>query len=584
MSKVRQPVVPPARPRVVIYIRVSDQEQVETGSSLDAQLEKCKAYAALHEMEVVEVLREEGYSAKSLQRPQMRQLLALAQAQEVDGVVIYKLDRLTRSLKDLLELVEKFSQWNVAIHSYSEKIDTTQATGSFMVSLLGALAELERRQIGERVKFVFDSKRKREAFLGGFVPAGCRVVKDGNDRFLRRDDDWAPIVEQAWGMVLRGSTQGAVARYLNEKHVPIYRKGALVPRTWHKKHVSDLLANENCIGPLVTREDYDAAQAELGTRDNPNRRTAEKKRLNGSDRANRVYPLNGLMRCPACETGRLLGTLGGKGRSYYRCGNEIGGNGCTMNALPAEDWERRLAGALASAIKDDAQLVGVLRAFALRQDELMAPAKARAKQAQLHREAMERARQRLSDRFIAMDPSRKGAVQAIEIELDKAQAEVDIAMAEEAAAKAAIYTMEIGTATTNALIGRVGVGLEGFAFAPPETKRAVFSVTLSEIRVAADLSEVELILRQPSKAMLAALDEAAPALSAGAGAVVAKPATKAGKVDAAGGGGGGSSARTSGIRAYFRTNQPQHLFSAGAGSSPSGSWLPGEDSNLRPSD
>lgn len=109
MSKIRQPVVAPARPRVVIYIRVSDQEQVETGSSLDAQLGKCKDYAALHEMEVVEVLREEGYSAKSLHRPQMRQLLALAQAQEVDGVVIYKLDRLTRSLKDLLELVEKFS-------------------------------------------------------------------------------------------------------------------------------------------------------------------------------------------------------------------------------------------------------------------------------------------------------------------------------------------------------------------------------------------------------------------------------------------------------------------------------------------
>ena len=138
--------------RVVGYIRVSTEDQAREGVSLAAQQAKLEAYAVVKDWTLVELIRDEGASAKSLKRPGLERLLALVDARQVDVVIVYKLDRLTRSVKDLNSLVERFDKKGVALVSLQESLDATTATGRLMMNLLASVSQWEREVIGERTK------------------------------------------------------------------------------------------------------------------------------------------------------------------------------------------------------------------------------------------------------------------------------------------------------------------------------------------------------------------------------------------------------------------------------------------------
>src|SRR5437016_6167738 len=103
--------------RAISYVRVSTDKQAEHGVSLEAQEAKIRAMAVVHGAELLESIVDGGESAKSLQRPGMQRLLALVDKREVDAVIVAKLDRLTRSVKDLCSLLELFEKKNVALIS-----------------------------------------------------------------------------------------------------------------------------------------------------------------------------------------------------------------------------------------------------------------------------------------------------------------------------------------------------------------------------------------------------------------------------------------------------------------------------------
>src|ERR1700687_5135523 len=111
------------------YVRVSTDKQAERGCSLEAQAEKIRAMALVQGSELSEIIVESGESAKSLNRPGMTKLLALVDAGKVKAVIVAKLDRLTRSVKDLCELLERFERKGVALVSVAESLDTGSAGG-----------------------------------------------------------------------------------------------------------------------------------------------------------------------------------------------------------------------------------------------------------------------------------------------------------------------------------------------------------------------------------------------------------------------------------------------------------------------
>jgi site-specific DNA recombinase len=138
--------------QVIGYIRVSTEDQAREGVSLDAQRAKMEAYAVVKDWTLAEMIRDAGHSAKSLKRPGMARLLALVEAGQVDVVMVYKLDRLTRSVVDLGKMMELFKRKGVDLVSLQESLDATTATGELMMNLLASVSQWERKVIGERTR------------------------------------------------------------------------------------------------------------------------------------------------------------------------------------------------------------------------------------------------------------------------------------------------------------------------------------------------------------------------------------------------------------------------------------------------
>ena len=147
------------------YIRVSTQDQVDTGLSLEAQEKAIHAYSEAKGLGEVEILRDNGKSAKSLRgRPGMAVLVARVAAGGVAHVIVHKIDRMFRSIRDALEVFEKFKKKGASFHSITESWDTSTAIGEAMLQLVLVFAELERKQTGERTATVL---RNTKQSLGG---------------------------------------------------------------------------------------------------------------------------------------------------------------------------------------------------------------------------------------------------------------------------------------------------------------------------------------------------------------------------------------------------------------------------------
>src|SRR6202158_4750623 len=136
--------------KTVGYVRVSTDKQAERGVSLEAQAEKIRAMAVVHNAELVDIIVDGGESAKSLSRPGMARLLELVDAGEVQAVIIAKLDRLTRSVKDLCTLLETFTRRGVALISVAESLDTGSAAGRLVINIMTAVSQWEREAIGQK--------------------------------------------------------------------------------------------------------------------------------------------------------------------------------------------------------------------------------------------------------------------------------------------------------------------------------------------------------------------------------------------------------------------------------------------------
>lgn len=164
--------------RAVAYVRVSTDKQADKGQSLEAQQAKVAAYAALYDLQLVEVVVDAGVSAKTLNRPGLQRALSMLKAGQADALVVVKLDRLTRSVRDLGELVEQhFNSGGAALLSVSEQIDTRSAAGRLVLNVLASVSQWEREAIGERTAAVMRHKAEQGEYTGGHAPYGYALVE-----------------------------------------------------------------------------------------------------------------------------------------------------------------------------------------------------------------------------------------------------------------------------------------------------------------------------------------------------------------------------------------------------------------------
>lgn len=162
--------------KCAIYTRVSTDEQAKEGYSLDAQAERLSDTARASGWQVYEVYRDDGYSAKNRNRPALKRMMSDAFSGMFDAVLVYRIDRLSRSLKDLIEIVTELSQQKVGFKSATELIDTTTPEGRLMFHQFGSFAQYERELIGQRTKMGL-MKRLKMGFWNTSPPYGYKLVK-----------------------------------------------------------------------------------------------------------------------------------------------------------------------------------------------------------------------------------------------------------------------------------------------------------------------------------------------------------------------------------------------------------------------
>lgn len=309
---------------VGIYVRVSTENQVDDGYSIGEQTDKLKKYCDIKDWNVTNVYTDGGWSGSNIKRPGMELLIKDVKEHRIDTVLVYKLDRLSRSQKDTLYLIEDvFNANDVAFISLNENFDTSTAFGKAMVGILSVFAQLEREQITERMRMGRIGRAKAGYFKGGPTPPFGYDYIDGE---LVINPVQAEIVKQIFSEYDSGMSLSHLTRKLNnEGHI-----GKNI--NWHYTVVRQTLTNDDYIGnvhylgvsyegrhkAIISEKVFKHVQSEL-----KRRQIAAYEKFNNPRPFRAKYMLSGLLRCGRCgssmssQLSNNSGHLNGKRISYY---------------------------------------------------------------------------------------------------------------------------------------------------------------------------------------------------------------------------------------------------------------------------
>ena len=258
--------------KVAIYVRVSTKEQAEEGYSIDEQLERLRKYCDARDWKVANEYVDAGYSGSNIERPAMQNLIHDIEKKKIDMVLVYKLDRLSRSQKDTLFLIEDvFLANGCDFVSMNENFDTSSPFGRAMIGILAVFSQLEREQIKERMTMGLEARAKEGKFHGSAVaPIGYDYV-DGElviNQFERLQ------IERIYDMYLRGYSPNQIAEELNS--IGMHHKYG----KWNRTVVKRALERKTYLGliehkgktyqglhePIISQDTFDAVQRAIKDR------------------------------------------------------------------------------------------------------------------------------------------------------------------------------------------------------------------------------------------------------------------------------------------------------------------------------
>jgi len=215
----------------ILYVRVSTQEQVLNGRSIENQQERLVSYAHARGYEVLETIVEEGKSGQKSSRPGFQKILKLVRDRKCDAVIVYSLSRFARNTVDTLEAVKLMRENQVAFLSLTENLDTSSAIGEFFMTLTAAFAQLEAKTASERIRSVMAMKKSKGEHLG-VVPFGFRK----EDSYLAEDSREQETIRKVMELRNANWSLGGIAEYLT-KHQHQHRAGS----KWHKTQVARIV-------------------------------------------------------------------------------------------------------------------------------------------------------------------------------------------------------------------------------------------------------------------------------------------------------------------------------------------------------
>jgi len=295
--------------RAGLYERVSTTEQAMKGYSIETQIENLEEYCKENKIKIVDHYTDEGVSGSKppLKRPQLKRLIEDVEAGKIDIIIFTKLDRWFRNVQEYFKVQEILDKYNVPWKTIFEDYDTSTADGRLKVNIMLSVAANERERTSERIKVVFEHKRKNKEVCFGGTTFGYKKVKDENGvRRLVKNPETENIMQDFWDELLKHNQVNTAARIVQNKY-GIQRS----LRTWVSATQNEIYSGEyrgvkDFCEPYVSRKDWEKFQ---------------KTRTIKKTQNNRVYLFTGLIKCPSC--GRLLRSnytsKGNKEVKRYRC-------------------------------------------------------------------------------------------------------------------------------------------------------------------------------------------------------------------------------------------------------------------------
>jgi site-specific DNA recombinase len=343
--------------RCAIYTRKSHEEGLDQEfNSLDAQRESGEAYIESQRMQgwqVIPTLYDDGgFSGGTMERPGLQKLLADIDAGKVDVIVVYKIDRLSRSLLDFMHMIETFNAQGVSFVSVTQHFSTTDSTGRMFLGILITFAQYEREVAADRIRDKVAAAKRRGKYCGGVPVLGYDVDRQAKKLVINKEE--AKLVKYIFQRFTQLGSAKTMATELNEQGYTtktwLTKKGKIHQgKLWNTSHIYRLLKNRTYIGQvthkdkyypgehqaIVAEKEWDKVQGVLAdnTRDKI-----------GDVRVKMISPLKGVIRCGHCDCamGPTYTRKGERRYTYYICEKDTKRaiSTCPIKRLPAGDIEK----------------------------------------------------------------------------------------------------------------------------------------------------------------------------------------------------------------------------------------------------
>lgn len=375
--------------KVAIYCRVSTTEQAEEGYSIDEQNIKIREYCEREGHEIYNLYEDRGISGKNItNRPGIKQLLQDATENKFDLVIVWKLNRISRKLLDILNIVELLNKHNIAFRSLTENFETETPSGKLQLNIMGAIGEFERETIAENVKMGLLARAKEGRWNGGVV-LGYDLVELNNEgkkrknTVLKINEKEANTVRRIFELYSQGHGYKAVVNRVNKEGHKTKRNGEFAVSTvkeilqnpvyigkirynvrqdWSKKRRNNINPNpilsDGIHEPIIDVETWNKVQVILKER---------------SKKHNKVYdcefPLTGILKCHVCGAGMTINRSTAKRKDgtrrineYYSCGNwkNKGTAVCNSNSIRVEVADEYVLNKIMELINDESILRKVI--------------------------------------------------------------------------------------------------------------------------------------------------------------------------------------------------------------------------------
>jgi site-specific DNA recombinase len=355
--------------KAALYLRVSTEEQAVRGYSIEAQKEALQAYALKKGWEIAGIYEDAGYSAKNINRPALQRLLKDIEDKKVEAVLVWRLDRISRSVADFSDVIEIFEKHGVTFDSATENIDTSTPSGRALVNFLAVFAQFERESIGERSRLGKLKKVQMGNPALGLPPYGYKI-EDGQYQINEAEAEVVRLifklcVDNHWGYRKIASylnelglktrqggfwNYGSISSILNNPIYPgliVWNRTKSVKGKTLKRPKSEWIKVKGNFPPIISEEIFDVASSRIKERGRNGRSLSS------------VYALSGIIRCGVCGMSYCVNPRKDRGIINYFCSSRKGKGKivCENRTVNGTKIEKLLISKLIEATQKEKELI-----------------------------------------------------------------------------------------------------------------------------------------------------------------------------------------------------------------------------------